>query len=197
MFIIINYGHIKIQILTLKPFSFSNLLSIWCSKNNNLALFQRICLSFCLAISTNIHSKRNFCETTVIDKAIKELMMLRYSLHIMKITEVQTKWQSVFNALIWRKYLIRKLSPFQLVKKKPVGHSIGMVWNATGSFFLSRSIRTLNMSSKQTKKQKCYFRLKTCIVQHISHPFGYTVDPNQYILQTNNFKINISIMIIM
>lgn len=93
---------------------------------------------------------------------------------------------------------MKKVSYLQIIavstsQKKPVGHSIGMIWNATGSFFLSRSIRTLNMSSKQTKEQKCYFRLKTCILQQISH----TLRIHQYILQTNNVKINISIMIIM
>lgn len=160
MFIIINYGHIKIQILTLKPFSLNILLSIWCSKNNNLALFQRICLSFCLAISSNIHSKRNFCETTVIDKAIKELMMLRYSLHIMKITEVQTKWQSVFNALIWRKYLIRKLSPFQLVKKKTCWtlNRDGMECNRI--IFLIKEYTHLKYELKTNKKAEMLFSLE-------------------------------------
>lgn len=155
-----SHQNFKIQILTLKPFSFSNLLSIWCSKKNNLALFQRICLSFCLAISSNIHSKRNFCE----------LMMLRYSLHIMKNTEVPTKWQSVFYALIWRKYLICKLSPFQPVKKKPVGHSIGMIWNATGSFFLIKEYTHLKNELKTNKRAEMLFSLEDVyIAANLAH----------------------------
>lgn len=60
---------------------------------------------------------------------------------------------------------MKKVSYLQIIavstsQKKPVGHSIGMVWNATGSFFLIKEYMHLKYELKTNKRAEMLFSLE-------------------------------------
>lgn len=70
---------------------------------------------------------------------------------------------------------MKKLSYLQIIavstsQKKPVGHSIGMVWNATGSFFLIKEYTHLKYELKTNKRAEMLFSLEgVYIAANLAH----------------------------
>lgn len=70
---------------------------------------------------------------------------------------------------------MKKVSYLQIIavstsKKKPVGHSIGMVWNATGSFFLIKEYTHLKYELKTNKRAEMLFSLEDVyIAANLAH----------------------------
>lgn len=70
---------------------------------------------------------------------------------------------------------MKKVSYLQIIavstsQKKPVGHSIGMVWDATGSFFLIKEYTHLKYELKTNKRAEMLFSLEDVyIAANLAH----------------------------
>lgn len=163
MFIIINYGHIKIS--KFKFWHWSHFLLViyfpFDAQKRTISLYFKefVCLFVWQFPQTSIRS-----ETSV--------NLWCYVIHSIswKIQKYQRNDNLSFTHGYEESILFANYRRFNQSKKKPVGHSIGMIWNATGSFFLIKEYTHLKYELKTNKRAEMLFSLEDVyIAANLAH----------------------------